>query len=390
MNSSKCLFRMDEKEYWSKKEQTLRNEQRAGLTMPNKYMLDNGSWVLESMCSLSLIDFNGSALQVCEKHHKDGCSKCCDLVRAGTIVRTRKVVPMSDLWRNSVDKPYESDKARRFFLQAPLCLLTIGSPESGLAQTVVCEKSSKELYSVVYASVEEARSKKEEINHEQLLKDLCSIAGSGAEKELIKFTAAAITNGSRRNVQKNLGISLGRKDSRRKNVHAAIEANKINEKISNDLMLVEIEAKIGFVPDFLKNLNNEGQSEESSEEEDDDDEEDEETHIETTTDEAITAGDQPPVITDQQLYDAWKEGSLCDLLPSQEQEIDSAAEESEEEDSQAEVQEVVEKVLGKWRRRKQVARAKMRILRRKTTKERKSIVTRHPDIGEYFSLLGNL
>ena len=351
-------------------------------------MLNDGSWVSESTCSLSLVDFNGSALQVCEKHHKDGCTKCSALVSAGMIVRTRKVVPMADLWRNSVvDKPYFSDKARRLFLQAPLCLFTIGSPESGSAQTFVCEKSCKDIYSVVYASVEESRRKKEDINHKQLLKDLCAIAGSEADKELIKYTAAAVTNGSRRNVQKNLGISMGRKDSRRKNVHAAIEANKINERISNELMLVEIEARIGFVPDRLKNLNNEeGQSEESSEEEDDDDEEDEENHVDKTADEDITSEDQPAVITDQQLYDAWKEGSLCDLLPSQE--IDSAAEESEEEDDQAEVQEVVvQKVLGKWRRRKQVAKAKMRILRRRTTKERKSIVTRHPNIGEYFSLL---
>ena len=139
---------------------------------------------------------------------------------------------MSDLWRNSVvGKPYFSDKARRFFLQAPLCLPNISSPESGSAQTFVCEESCKELYSVVYASVEESRGK-EDINHQQLLKDLCSIAGSGAEKELLKYTPAAMTNGSKRNVQKNLGISMGRKDSRRKNVHAAIEANKINEKMS--------------------------------------------------------------------------------------------------------------------------------------------------------------
>lgn len=267
----RILFRSVDEHSWALYEKTLREEQRTGLTLPNILILDNGSEVLESRCSLTPAEFIGSALQVCEKHHSGKCDKCDILLRVCSEVRKEKVVAMSELWSKFVGKSYASDRARRLFLQAPLAFLTIGQPKSGLSQIYVCEKSTKELYGVVHATITEAVKENKKLDCAQLIKDICSIAENGAQKEIIKFTAAAVTNSSRRDAKNNLGISLGRKDSRRKKVIAAIEKAKIEQLINHELMLVEVEAKIGFVPAHLRLqyvFSDVDESEESEEESD--------------------------------------------------------------------------------------------------------------------------
>ena len=104
--------------------------------------------VSESRTALSLLEFMGSAIQVCEKYHnKCKGEKCQTLVSAAMKVRERKVIALSELWRLVKDGQYKGFQARRLFLQAPLAIFTVGV--NGRSASYVCEKSSKELYSAV-------------------------------------------------------------------------------------------------------------------------------------------------------------------------------------------------------------------------------------------------
>ena len=68
----------------------------------------------------------------------------------------------------------------------------------------LCEKLNKEFYGAVHIALSSAQ-KFNEVSHENLIRDLCAIAENGAQKEIIKYTACAVMNASRREAKNRKG-----------------------------------------------------------------------------------------------------------------------------------------------------------------------------------------
>ena len=96
-----------------------------------------------------------------------------------------------------------------------------------------------------------------------------------------------------------------------------------------------------------------------------------------------------PVISDEELRQAWENGTMWDLLPTQDIEPSMTDESDSDSDVETEDQEkVLSKIVAKWRMRQAVSMTKMRLLRRVTTKQKRNIVSRHLDIGTVMDYAG--
>ena len=82
---------------WHELQEPLNGEQKMGLSAVG-LTLENGTIVAESRCTLTVMEFIGTALQLCNKRHDVGCEKCSMLVRACMKVTESKVIPLSNLW----------------------------------------------------------------------------------------------------------------------------------------------------------------------------------------------------------------------------------------------------------------------------------------------------
>ena len=103
---------------WHEVEERLNGEQKMGLSTANLFTLENGTIIAESRCTLTMMEFIGTALQLCNKRHDVGCEKCSMLVRACMKVKESKVIPLSNSWSALSDVKYKTDKARRTHMDA--------------------------------------------------------------------------------------------------------------------------------------------------------------------------------------------------------------------------------------------------------------------------------
>ena len=362
---------------WEEIERKLHSKQEAGLTIPNILTIENDTQVLESRLSIFMLDFLGTVMQVCEKYHNSNCFKCHMLSWACLEVRERKVVRLSVLWRCVHNIKYQSDRARRLFLQAPLDFFTVGKPD--ISDCYVVEKSGKELYAALMMARKGGTTNSFELDdHRQLIKDISSIAENEAQRDLIKYTAAAVANASFWVAQKKLGISMGRGGSRNVCVATAVKEMKMQRGVNRELTLIEIEGEVSDIPEYLKDsrmTDSDSDSESASESECAAENEDEGKvqsehgkEGECVSDEVATQHN----ITDEELVKAWKEGTMWDILLVQEGDEVTMTDESEDDEDAADNQDViVRRIVSKYPRSCKVMLAKARLLRRKTSKQEK-------------------
>ena len=105
---------------------------------------------------------------------------------------------MSEVWRYATSGAvYDTEKAKRLMLQLPVALLGPCNGKSDIASVYVTGKRQVSTYDIVLKKIaEEVVRSKSKKDSTQLVKNLVSIAESEAERERIKYTAAAVTNSS--------------------------------------------------------------------------------------------------------------------------------------------------------------------------------------------------
>lgn len=350
---------------------------RDGLSEGTKIELKHGVATI-SRNTLTLEQTRMAIEKMCKDTHKKNCERCLKLLKACSRVESEKIVLLGDLWRYATSQnSFSSDKAKRFLLQLPVALLTSGCGRSGQANVLVTPKMPCDSYEILLQKINESKFKQKE-SHAQLIKDLCLIAESEAERERIKFCAAAVTKSSRRDAANYLGISTGRKNNRLAKIKKAVCNTKRLRRKINKLMSIELFAKIGVSNIKLF-------KDESDEEGDELDESESETDVDSNSDEADIN------LTESEFNDELDTVSVNDVEKTFEDDIVESDEDVTIDESLNENEFIgslencnkieIARVKSKYRQRYKKEMSKI-FIRRKSRKETRDILRRYPDIGK--------
>jgi hypothetical protein len=228
----------------------LRKERRLGLSTGNQYHMDHGV-AIESRISLSMRDFHAALYFLCNKYHQSSkCDKCIALSAICSSVTKQKVLTLSAVWKVAKgNAQYTAEKAKRLVLQAPVTVLKPSDPADAKVPSnlYIVEKveGSQSSYNCAMAAIQRLKKRHIEDDHKKMLQDVLTITTTDAEKELVKFVASAVFNGSRRKTASHLGISQGTNSTRAHKVHDAIQQVQQIDRVNHELMDAELRVRLG-------------------------------------------------------------------------------------------------------------------------------------------------
>lgn len=175
--------------------------------MSENFKKEDGIYISD-ISGISMEQFIQCRNRLCLSQHKTGCKECVLLINVADEILSSGVCELSKLYRKYFSSSYRSSNAIRRLMQLPVVIFKLNA-KPGTQKLYVVENmfgiDFKKIVQLANKFTLETKLETEGVG-KKILRDLCKLASTEADRKLLKFAVCQASMYSRKKARKQLGI----------------------------------------------------------------------------------------------------------------------------------------------------------------------------------------